>query len=458
MVEDLGVEPSPSLRAVERELLTHDSTPAIGVPGNSFVGRSGELAAAVELLGRARLVTLTGPGGAGKSRLALHTAAAVADRFPGGVLLCELAPVGRPEAVSGRWRRRSASTIAPAVTCRSGSSSISAGRRRCWCWTTASTCSMPPPSWSSWSCPGRPTLSCWRRAGTASVFPASTSYRSTHSAWPTTGRRSSCSTTGPRPCVPASTCPATPPRSPRSSAARRAAARHRAGRGADAHPHADRAARRAAGRRDAGRTAEERPPSLGRRDHRLVVRAAVRRRADRVPQDGGVRRRVDTRRSGRGRRRRRSPARRPRRAFARRRPDRRGPHALLHARAGAPARRGPAAGGRRGRRRPGAPRRVGGDVHRGGGRRAAHGGRGRIGRGTSPTSSATCAPLTAGRSTTSRSRRGGSSPPCSGTATSAGRPRCSSGPTRRSSTSPTRIRPSSAPWRPQPWARGAVAT
>ena len=45
--------------------------------------------------------TLTGPGGIGKTRLALHTAAAVAERFPGGVLLCELAPVGRPAAVVG---------------------------------------------------------------------------------------------------------------------------------------------------------------------------------------------------------------------------------------------------------------------------------------------------------------------------------------------------------------------
>ena len=101
MVDDLGVEPSPSLRAVERDLLTHDSTPAVGVPGDSFVGRADELTAAVELLGRARLVTLTGPGGVGKTRLALHTAAAIADRFPGGVVLCELAPVGRPEAVVG---------------------------------------------------------------------------------------------------------------------------------------------------------------------------------------------------------------------------------------------------------------------------------------------------------------------------------------------------------------------
>ena len=101
MVEELGVEPSPSLRAVERELLTHDSTPAVGVPGDSFVGRHDELTASVELLRRVRLVTLTGPGGVGKSRLALHAAAAIADRFPGGVVLCELAPVGRPEAVVG---------------------------------------------------------------------------------------------------------------------------------------------------------------------------------------------------------------------------------------------------------------------------------------------------------------------------------------------------------------------
>ncbi len=71
------------------------------MPGNSFVGRHDELTAAVELLGRARLVTLIGPGGVGKTRLALHTAAAIADRFPGGVLLCELAPVGRSGAVVG---------------------------------------------------------------------------------------------------------------------------------------------------------------------------------------------------------------------------------------------------------------------------------------------------------------------------------------------------------------------
>ena len=101
LVDDLGVEPSPALRAAERRLLTHDSAPAVGVPGNSFVGRGDEVVSAVELLSRVRLVTFTGPGGVGKTRLALHTAAALADRFAGGVVLCELAPVGRSDAVAG---------------------------------------------------------------------------------------------------------------------------------------------------------------------------------------------------------------------------------------------------------------------------------------------------------------------------------------------------------------------
>ena len=57
---------------------------------SAFVGRAGELAALGGLLRDARHVTVTGPGGVGKTRLALHAAAGAADRYPDGICLVEL--------------------------------------------------------------------------------------------------------------------------------------------------------------------------------------------------------------------------------------------------------------------------------------------------------------------------------------------------------------------------------
>jgi predicted ATPase len=57
----------------------------------SFVGRARELAAIVQLLGSARLLTLTGPGGCGKTRLALRAAEDLADTFADGIWCVELA-------------------------------------------------------------------------------------------------------------------------------------------------------------------------------------------------------------------------------------------------------------------------------------------------------------------------------------------------------------------------------
>ncbi|MCI3928395.1 ATP-binding protein [Streptomyces sp. AN091965] len=67
---------------------------------NAFVGRKGELARIEVLLGRTRLVTLTGPGGVGKSRLAVRAATAVRGRFPGGVWLVELSALTDPALVA----------------------------------------------------------------------------------------------------------------------------------------------------------------------------------------------------------------------------------------------------------------------------------------------------------------------------------------------------------------------
>ncbi|MEW5633338.1 AAA family ATPase, partial [Streptomyces hydrogenans] len=78
---------------------------AAPAPGNlrarltSFVGRDEEIAALRQDLAAARLVTLLGPGGAGKTRLSQEAAERVADTWPDGVWAAELAPVRDPEAV-----------------------------------------------------------------------------------------------------------------------------------------------------------------------------------------------------------------------------------------------------------------------------------------------------------------------------------------------------------------------
>lgn len=62
----------------------------------SFVGREREIADVKRQLGRARLLTLTGPGGTGKTRLSLQVAMDLLADFPDGVWLVELAPISEP--------------------------------------------------------------------------------------------------------------------------------------------------------------------------------------------------------------------------------------------------------------------------------------------------------------------------------------------------------------------------
>jgi predicted ATPase/class 3 adenylate cyclase/DNA-binding CsgD family transcriptional regulator len=66
----------------------------------TFVGRRKELEEAAGLLASTRLLSLTGVGGCGKTRLALQLAAEVAEHYPGGVWLVELAPVADPGRVA----------------------------------------------------------------------------------------------------------------------------------------------------------------------------------------------------------------------------------------------------------------------------------------------------------------------------------------------------------------------
>lgn len=65
----------------------------------SFVGRRAELKSLLDLVGRVALVSVVGPGGAGKTRLALETGARLATRFEAGAQLCDLSPIVDPQLV-----------------------------------------------------------------------------------------------------------------------------------------------------------------------------------------------------------------------------------------------------------------------------------------------------------------------------------------------------------------------
>jgi predicted ATPase/class 3 adenylate cyclase len=68
----------------------------------TFVGRERELDEAVRLLEATRILTFTGPGGTGKTRLSLQVAAEVADGFSDGVFFVDLAPVSDPDMLPAR--------------------------------------------------------------------------------------------------------------------------------------------------------------------------------------------------------------------------------------------------------------------------------------------------------------------------------------------------------------------
>lgn len=107
LAEERGLEPGPEPAALHLAILNHD--PALGrVPARprtnlpvtvtALVGRDAAVRELRGLLGRARLVTLTGPGGVGKTSLAVEVARGVA--APDGVWLVELAGAGDGEQVA----------------------------------------------------------------------------------------------------------------------------------------------------------------------------------------------------------------------------------------------------------------------------------------------------------------------------------------------------------------------
>ncbi|MEV6280597.1 BTAD domain-containing putative transcriptional regulator [Nocardia sp. NPDC051832] len=107
--DELGLDPSPELVALQRAILAQelelvapqrDDVAAIrrrvtNIPAQrtTLIGRANELGELRRAVADTRLVTLTGPGGVGKTRLATAAAAELADRFPHGAWMIELAPL-----------------------------------------------------------------------------------------------------------------------------------------------------------------------------------------------------------------------------------------------------------------------------------------------------------------------------------------------------------------------------
>ena len=130
--EDLGLEPSRALQELERAVLRQDpslaappaptrSTRPLPTPPTALVGRRLELAAVAALFRDegVRLVTLTGPGGTGKTRLGLAVAEALEPELRDGALFVSLAPVSSPELL--------VPTIADALEVREGGRSLAEG-------------------------------------------------------------------------------------------------------------------------------------------------------------------------------------------------------------------------------------------------------------------------------------------------------------------------------------------
>jgi len=111
--ESLGIGPSVDLRSLERSIVLEDEALDVSrgvpphnlpAPTSTFIGRERDIEGLAEVLGRSRLVTMTGAGGSGKSRLALEAATRLLPGFGDGVWRVELAAVrdrhGVPAAVS----------------------------------------------------------------------------------------------------------------------------------------------------------------------------------------------------------------------------------------------------------------------------------------------------------------------------------------------------------------------
>ena len=112
--DELGLEPSRALQELEQQMLLHDPAlevapreaqrahPSLPVPPTPFLGRADEIAELTAMLegSRVRLLTLTGPGGSGKTRLALRIGEMQAGRYRDGACFVEFSQVSDPELIA----------------------------------------------------------------------------------------------------------------------------------------------------------------------------------------------------------------------------------------------------------------------------------------------------------------------------------------------------------------------
>ncbi len=123
LARELGVEPCSEVRDLERRILAQDPRSPVAAactplepaqPLTSFVGRAREIATVSELVGEQRVVTLTGPGGIGKTRLAIEVAGRLRGSFPDGIVWIDLSPVEDPTMVLPEVARALGVMAAPA--------------------------------------------------------------------------------------------------------------------------------------------------------------------------------------------------------------------------------------------------------------------------------------------------------------------------------------------------------
>jgi predicted ATPase/DNA-binding SARP family transcriptional activator len=102
LVEEFGLEPGEDLRRLERMILLQEQTldhdevgrlHGVPRPATNLIGRDGDLPDLCELVGGQRLVSLVGPTGVGKTRLAIEAAVRLRPRFPDGIWWVDLSSV-----------------------------------------------------------------------------------------------------------------------------------------------------------------------------------------------------------------------------------------------------------------------------------------------------------------------------------------------------------------------------
>lgn len=112
LVEELGLEPSPALARIEERILLqdpsllelpdadYDEAPLLPPPTSTLIGREDEIREATKFITEDRLVTVLGPGGVGKTTLALEVGRRLTGGFPDGALLFDLTACSRDDEVA----------------------------------------------------------------------------------------------------------------------------------------------------------------------------------------------------------------------------------------------------------------------------------------------------------------------------------------------------------------------